>query len=129
MKVLTIMSISLVMAITSCAASYTKEGYLNNFKAFVTEVETQTYTPADWTRVEAEYQHYTGDFYEKYRSKFTDDDLHTIGVLEGRYQAVFLRHEGNRMMQDAADGLKQLGGFVEGLLGSDSTEVQPNPNP
>jgi hypothetical protein len=113
------MFIAFFYAVAGCSV-YSKEGYLDDFENFVSDVEANydTYSGEDWELKDDAYQEYVGENYERYKAQLTDEDLHLIGKLQGRYLAVKIKYEAGTVADKVAEGVKQLEGIIEGLTES-----------
>ncbi len=94
-----------------------KDNYLNDFNAFITEVEKEytNYTSADWELKDAEFKEYTETKFDEYRSNLTDEDKKMIGKLVGRYSVVRAKGYEKQLKDVLNDTEKYIEGFLEGL--------------
>jgi hypothetical protein len=112
-----------IFIIIGCS-SFSKEDYLVDFSSFISEIEAnyKVYTDENWETKESEYQKYAGEYYEKVKMKLTDEDIHLIGKLKGKYQATKLKYETEKLVNKASEIFKQLEGVVEGFSESISNQ-------
>lgn len=99
---------------------YSKDTYLEDFSEFVTDVEQnyQSYSEEDWLSADQEYEEYVGETYNNFRAKLTDEDKKQVGKLKAKYQTVKIKHETGKMINDVSDGINQLQGVIEGVIGT-----------
>lgn len=126
-----ICAIALAFLMVACAPS-TKEDYLEQFKEFVAEVgeNSSNYSDAEWESKQAEYEKFTGEWYEKFEKEFTMEEQMTVGT----YVAAFNYHKGvskaskafeklgeefeetvDELGKEAEEGLNELGKKIEEL--------------
>jgi hypothetical protein len=114
-----IILISLIL--NSCQFN-TKENYLNDFTSFIVDIETNypKFTDEDWNSKEVEYKKFIGEKYDQFKTQFTEEDQQTIGELKARYFKIVLKSGLEELEQDIKEGVKQMEGFVEEIIDSNS---------
>jgi len=120
----------LVILLLSQSCSFSaKENYLDDFTAFVSEVE-KNYTslsPEDWEIKDEELKQFTEDKLEEHRDTFTKEDKEAIGKLVGRYSVVRAKGYGKQLKDGLNDAKDFLKGFLEGLT-DDNADSNKNNN-
>ena len=63
----------IVLIATSCTAPWSKESYLKQFDAFVSEVSEnyKNYDEKDWKKKTEKYEKFSGVWYDKFKNDFT----------------------------------------------------------
>lgn len=115
----------IVLLSQSCSFS-AKENYLDDFTAFVSEVE-KNYTslsPEDWEIKDEELKQFTENKFDEHRKALTDEDKKAIGKLVGRYSVVRAKGYGKQFKDGINDAKNYIEGFLEGL--SDETNKNNN---
>lgn len=117
-----------ILLILSCSFN-SKENYLNDFAAFVADVEKNyaNYTSADWEIKDTEFSQYTKDKLEEHRDIFTKEDKEAIGKLVGCYSIVRAKGYGRQLKDDFENTKDYLKGFLEGLT-DDTADTNKNNN-
>lgn len=61
------------MLVVSCSTPLSKEGYLEKFETFVSEVAEKhdTYSDKEWAKKTEKYEKFSGEWYEKFKNDFT----------------------------------------------------------
>lgn len=78
--------------LSSCAALYSKDDYIQAFADFITETDENytTYSKSDWDKADKEYNKYAVVEYERFKSKFNELDSPAVSKLKVIY--VVLRY-------------------------------------
>jgi hypothetical protein len=99
-----------------------KENYLKDFSNFIVDIENnyQKFTEENWKAIKIDYENFIGEKYEQFRSQFTEEDLQTIGKLKARYFKIVLKSGLEDFKQDIKEGAKQMEGFVQEIIDSNS---------
>ena len=111
----------IVLLSQSCSFS-AKENYLDDFTAFVSEVE-KNYTslsPEDWEIKDEELKQFTENKFDEHRKALTDEDKKAIGTLVGRYSVVRAKGYGKQFK----DGINDAKNYIEGFLEGFSDEIK-----
>lgn len=111
----------IVLLSQSCSFS-AKENYLDDFTAFVSEVE-KNYTslsPEDWEIKDEELKQFTENKFDEHRKALTDEDKKAIGKLVGRYSVVRAKGYGKQFK----DGINDAKNYIEGFLEGFSDEIK-----
>lgn len=106
----------IVLLSQSCSFS-AKENYLDDFTAFVSEVE-KNYTslsPEDWEIKDEELKQFTENKFDEHRKALTDEDKKAIGKLVGRYSVVRAKGYGKQFKDGTNDAKNYIEGFLEGF--------------
>lgn len=115
----------IVLLSQSCSFN-AKENYLDDFTAFVSEVEKNytSLTPEDWEIKDEEFKQFTETKFDEHRKALTDEDKKAIGKLVGRYSVVRAKGYGKQLKDGINDAKNYIEGFLEGL--SDETNQNNN---
>jgi hypothetical protein len=115
----------IVLLSQSCSFS-AKENYLDDFTAFVSEVEKNhtSLSPEDWEIKDEELKQFTENKFDEHRKALTDEDKKAIGKLVGRYSVVRAKGYGKQFKDGINDAKNYIEGFLEGL--SDETNKNNN---
>lgn len=115
----------IVLLSQSCTFN-AKDNYLDDFTAFVSEVEKNytSLTPEDWGLKEEEFKQFTETRFDEHRKALTDEDKKAIGKLVGRYSVVRAKGYGKQLKDGIDDAKNYIEGFLEGL--SDETNKNNN---
>jgi len=101
----------------ACGSQHAKKQYLNKFVKFVNEVKQdyQTYSEEDWQKQDKIFEELCGKDYEKFRDKFSDEEIKKIGQLKGEYQTYKTKYFINQATKGLKNGVKELEGFFQGV--------------
>ncbi len=115
----------IVLLSQSCSFN-AKENYLDDFTAFVSEVEKNytSLTPEDWELKDEGFKQFTETKFDEHRKALTDEDKKAIGKLVGRYSLVRAKGYGKQLKDGIDDAKNYIEGFLEGL--SDKTNKNNN---
>ena len=126
-----ICAMALAFLLVACAPS-TKEDYLERFKEFATEVgeNSSEYSDGQWESKQAEYEKFTGEWYDKFEKELTMEEQMTVGT----YIASFNYYKGvskagkafeklgeqfeetiDNLGKEAEEGINELGKKIEEL--------------
>lgn len=114
---LAILCCLLQILLVSCKHSFTKEGYIENYEAFVNDVKKnfEHYDDADWLKVQEEFKRFSEKEFFKFEKKLTPVERSKIESLTGQYFAIAAKYrlmKVKRKMNDLWDNVK---GMVEGI--------------
>ena len=114
-----------MLSLQSCSFN-AKENYLEDFAAFVSEVEENytAYTTDEWELKDDEFKLFTKNKFNEQRNALTNEDKKLIGNLVGRYSIVRTKGYGKQLKVGIDDAKKYINGFLEGL--SDETNKNNN---
>lgn len=106
----------IVLLSQSCSFN-AKDNYLNDFTAFVSDVETnyKIFTTEDWGLKDEEFKQYTEIKFDEHRKALTDEDEKEIGKLVRRYNVVRAKGYGKQLKDGIDDAKNYIEGFLEGL--------------
>ena len=71
----------------AACAPRTKERYLERFDAFITEVSQnhRTFSERDWERKTAQFERFSGEWFDRFRDDFTLREIASIRVKQVRW--------------------------------------------
>lgn len=103
-----------------------KDNYLNDFTAFVSDVEENytTYTTEEWELKDEEFKQFTETKFDEQRNDLTNEDKKAIGKLVGQYAVFRPKGYGKQLKEGIDDAQNYIKGFLEGL--SDETNKNNN---
>ena len=83
----------LLFAVTSCVIPTTKSAYLRNFSHFVADVEknSEKFSLSDWQWANRRFGKYTGEWYDRFSTEFSQEENERISALKGRYREARLK--------------------------------------
>jgi hypothetical protein len=121
-RVFIILELLAVLCLTSCT-NYSKEGYMDSFSQFVSEVEQKApnYVDQDWADADTTFRQYAQTDYQLFKDQLTDSERENLNKLIGKYEALRLKKEAKDFKEDVKDAVNQVKGFFESLEG-DSTK-------
>ena len=117
-----ICAMALAFLLVACAPS-TKEDYLERFKEFVTEVgeNSSEYSDGQWESKQAEYEKFTGEWYDKFEKELTMEEQMTVGT----YIASFNYYKG---VSKAGKAFEKLGEQFEETIDNLGKEAEEGIN-
>ena len=124
-KILILVGILLALLLSSCSPQ-TKESYLEDYEAFVNQVdkENKDYTDEDWKEIEEEYEKYNGEWYNKFEDEFTWKEELVLTKYQFQFNLMRLKYDsediGNLFnKEDYTELKKQLKYYTENKMDSD----------
>lgn len=114
MKKLLVNLLALVLCISIQACNPDKTAYesLENFTERL-EQKNADWSEADWDDA---FQNYSEIVQTLERYNYSDEQLESIGRLEGKCMAIFLRHGFETASEKASSALREVSGALEGFL-------------
>lgn len=79
--------LAILLAISACSSPMTKESYLDQFREFISSVESSTVKESAefWVQSQQQYERFTGEWYEKFKQELTWREELAIAQLQARY--------------------------------------------
>ena len=79
-----IISVVVISSICGCSYFYTKDKYIENFSAFVSDVKANcaSYSEEDWINADNQFDIYAVQDYEKFQQKLTIEEKFTNGKIK-----------------------------------------------
>lgn len=117
-----VLALMLVLAIivyqVSGAAWHLQIGkyfYLSGFSTFVDKLEAGyiDYQDKEWEAAGNDFQKFAGSKYKRYAEYLTEDEMHQVNVLKGRYRAIQMKYLTNEAKEGFKNLMDQVGSFVE----------------
>jgi len=101
-KQLPILVLVLLLFATACTESFTKDGYVHNYEAWVSNLkqEYKVYKDADWARKESEFKHYSETEYNRFKDDLTPEERQKIDRLSGQYYALLAKYKANQVKDE-----------------------------
>lgn len=93
-----------ILSLSSCGIT-NKDDYMKSFDSFVTEVEKKKeITEREYKRMSAQYEEYARNYYDKYKSQLSAQELSNVAKMKVRYvKALAQRH-----INDAGDAIDNI---------------------
>jgi hypothetical protein len=107
------------LVLNSCSVEpKTKDGYLNDFEAFVENIGDgyKDYSPDTWEEKDKVYRKYTESWYLKFKNQLDLKEKVRVKKLAVKYQLYRNGEELKGGLEEGIKALKELGEEFEGLL-------------
>ena len=84
--------------LTSCAALYSKDDYIQAFGDFIVETDENgaSYTAGDWEKADQTYHQYAEVEYKRFKSKFNELDSPAVSKLKVIYMVLRYNSKANQ---------------------------------
>lgn len=104
-----------------------KKAYIRNFTSFVNNVEDNyyKYTQEDWEKADLRYASFTGQYFNKFEPKLTEEETRMINLLKGKYLGLKIKGKSKKVIEDVISTIKNTANEAEGLI---ETLLHNNPN-
>lgn len=105
-------------------APYTKDKYIEDFRAFVSETKDNyvNYSEKDWAKSEDQFNQLSIDQFNQFKLDLSDDDKAIIGKLKGVYLGLKVKKGAKDVLDQAKDIFNQAKGMIEEVLDSTKTK-------
>lgn len=90
--IMAMMAAVALLLLSSCSES--KESYVKDFTKFVEKVQADadSYTEADWEKMNKKYAEFAETKYEKYSSELSTDEMFELTKLKATYLTIQTKH-------------------------------------
>lgn len=113
-KDLSIWVATLLLLVTGCTESFSKDSYIQDYQAWVTHLEqhNENFSDEDWFRAEAEFKLYSRTEYARFKGDLTIEERQLIDRLAGKYYAMQAKYKA-RQVQEAMNSFMNI---AKGML-------------
>lgn len=113
-KYLSIGVATLLLLVTGCTESFTKDSYIQDYQAWVTHLEQyhENFSEEDWLRTEAEFKLYSRTEYARYKGDLTIEERQLIDRLAGKYYAMQAKYKARQVQEEK----NSLWNIAKGIL-------------
>ena len=110
-----IMVAGLLLFVTACTQSLTKEGYMQKYQSWISSLEQEysSYKNSDWIQAEADFKMYSETEYNRFKDDFSPEERKQVDQLTGQYYAILAKDKVNH----APEELKSLVNKAQGMFG------------
>jgi hypothetical protein len=106
-------SASIAIMMTSCNPADSK---IKRMESQIDKSEngTTSLSDAEWEKLGKEIEALQSDL-DNNRTKYTDEQIRSIGKLQGRYTVISIKRGAQKFKEKIKDAGKQIEGFIEGM--------------
>lgn len=107
----------LLLFATACTESFTKDGYIRNYEAWVSTLKLhyKDYKDSDWSRAEAEFKRYSETEYSRFKDDLTPEERQKVDRLAGQYYAMLAKYKANQVKDEINSMMNKAKGMFEEL--------------
>ena len=116
-KQLPILVSVLLLFVIACTESFTKDGYIRNYEAWVSTLKLhyKVYKDSDWSRAEAEFKRYSETEYNRFKDDLTPEERQKVDRLAGQYYAMLAKYKANQVKDEINSMMNKAKGMFEEL--------------
>ena len=108
----------LLLFVTACTQSLTKEGYIQKYQSWITSLEHEhiKYKDGDWILADADFKMYSETEYNRFKDDFSPEERKHVDQLNGQYYAILAKYKTHQVTVELKIIIDNAQGMLNELI-------------